>query len=239
MTMNAFLAHLYGTAGDDASQPTTNELEKLAQAEVLDQFLKQDNVTLDNLSGDQILKVANHLFGPNNEIAKMAMEKMPGESDEEYKARMAKKEGGGEKKEATETMEEKVAEADFLGRVMAHSFWQENGKIKSGAHEPGHEGDGKGDDGKSAYDKMQEKMNGKKDEAGEKKEASSALDILAVEKARAMLKEAGIDPDTGASTTEAATPTVPAAASEQDKLAGAIEQRAVEILKGHGYTFNG
>lgn len=127
--MNAFLAELYGTGNDVASQAAPDDVEKLAQAEVLDQVLQQEGLTLDQLSGDQILKVAENLFGPDNEIIKMAT-KHEGESDEEYEARMKKeKEGGGD----AETQEEKVAEADFLGRVMAHSFWNEKGTIEKDA----------------------------------------------------------------------------------------------------------
>jgi hypothetical protein len=253
--MNEFLAELYGT-GTPIQNNSGGEVEKLAQAEVLDQVLTQEGISLDQLTGDQIMKVAHDLFGPGNEIEKIAAE---------GKACETCKKDPCECKEA-ETMEEKVAEADFLGRVMAHSFWQENGTIEKDASSAGigrmlaagraakaaPKEPGKAmkalKDLKEKY-KYQRAIGGGRlgsaaEVAGPKGTAAagaagagagyaagrekkgSALDALAEHRALELLKEAGITP-------EAAQP---AAETEQEKLAQAVEARAWEMLEANGYV---
>ena len=119
--MNEFLADLYGTRENiGAPQDTSNDVEKLAEAQVLDQFLTNEGIDVDQLDGDTILKVAYDLFGEDSEIVKAAAEGSEDSEDEEE---------GEEGEEEEKDAQEKLAEADFLGRVMAHSFVDEQSSM--------------------------------------------------------------------------------------------------------------
>ena len=132
--MNEFLADLYGTR-EAIGASNSSDVEKLAEAQVLDQVFKSEGINVDQLPDETIVKVAYELFGKDSAIVKAA------ETTEEE----AKREGEpaeqeeGEKEEAKEEAkeEEKTAadlqKADFLGRVMAHSFVQERGIIEKNA----------------------------------------------------------------------------------------------------------
>lgn len=119
--MNQFLAELYGTA-DEIGSTAGNDVEKLAEAQILDEFFTNEGIDVDKLDGGTIVKVAHELFGDDSAIVKQA----EGEGDEPP----AKKK---DEDEDEEDMEEKSAQADYLGRVMAHAFNQEDRMIKEGA----------------------------------------------------------------------------------------------------------
>ena len=111
--MHNWLAEMYGTGEDIGSSPEQNDVEKLAQAEILDQMFEAEDVDWNALDADTVEKVAEELFGAENqitaeELTKAASDEVEGEVE-------------GEDAEA----QEKFAEADFAGRVMAHSFNQE------------------------------------------------------------------------------------------------------------------
>jgi hypothetical protein len=116
--MNSFLANLYGTGQDIG---TNAEVEKLAEAQVIDEQLRSEGIDVNSLSGEDILKCAYALFGDESALVKSAQEE--GEEEEE----------GEESEEKEESAEEKVAEADFLGRVMAHAYYQEKNLIEKQA----------------------------------------------------------------------------------------------------------
>lgn len=231
--MNPFLTDLYGTG----RTVDTNDVEKLAQAEVLDRVLRENNLTLDKLSGDQILKVAEQLFGKNNEIAKLAS------ASTKTAANTTTATNGAAPKQ--ETMEEKTAEADYLGRVMAHAYWQEKIAIEKAASAGVQH---RSDDPRvqALIQKLGGEMppqfaanagggapNGeKKDEEAEKKKkeeeqkTASALDVLANERAHAFLRENGVDPTKQASATTAGA----------QALDAEVDRRAIAMLKTAGYA---
>lgn len=120
--MNAFLANLYGTGSEIGTNP---EIEKLAEAQVIDEQLRSEGIDVNQLSGEDILKCAYALFGDESAIIKSAQE----EGEEEEGKEEGEEEEESEEKEASE----KLAEADFLGRVMAHSFYQEKQLIEKQA----------------------------------------------------------------------------------------------------------
>lgn len=124
--MNEFLANLYGTA-QDVGASTGDDTEKLAQAQILDQMFEAEGINIDELHPQTVVKVAEAIFGGNTKIAEEDVEAAKHEGGES-KAK-EKKEEVEEKKEA----EEKLAEADFLGRVMAHSFENERREIEKEA----------------------------------------------------------------------------------------------------------
>jgi phosphoglycolate phosphatase-like HAD superfamily hydrolase len=169
--MNKFLADLYGTAST-VGAGFSDDTEKLAEAKLLDDFFKAEGIDVDKLSDDTIVKVAHQLFGADSAIVKTAGEVPPqlaaeakkeGETTEEEK----KEKKEGDKDDKNESEEEKVAQADFLGRVMAHAFHQEKTAIEKSAA--------------AGRPQAQEKT------------ASPALDVLAEKRALEMLKEAGYE----------------------------------------------
>jgi hypothetical protein len=128
--MNQFLAEMYGTRETIGAPAQSDDTEKLAEAQLLDDALRAENIDVDTLSPEAILKVAHSLFGDDSALVKAAAEEghEEGETEaEEKKEEEAKKEGEGE------SAEEKTAQADFLGRVMAHAFVQEQAEINKEA----------------------------------------------------------------------------------------------------------
>ena len=103
--MNEILAQIYGTASDTTEEP----LEKTAEAALLDELEKvatAEGIDLGELSDEDIVEILSEAMN-SGEAEKTA--------------------------EATEATEEdgqvKLAEADFLGRAMAHAFYNELSQI--------------------------------------------------------------------------------------------------------------
>ena len=118
--MNEFLAELYGTR-EMVGAEDSSDVEKLAEAQILDDVLQSEGINVDDLDNDTILKLAHEIFGGDSELVKSAM-KEEDESEEE--------EASEDEAEEEESSEEKTAEADMLGRIMAHSMVQELGNIE-------------------------------------------------------------------------------------------------------------
>jgi hypothetical protein len=175
--MNKFLADLYGTA-ETVGAGSSDDTEKLAEAKLLDDFFQAEGIDVDKLSDDTIVKVAYQLFGDDSAIVKEASDESEAEEEAEGPVH-EKKESKDEKEEEGE--EEKVAQADFLGRVMAHAFHQEKTAIEKKA---------------SAAPRAKSQPKAKE------KVASPALDALAQNRALAMLKEAGYELPTEEDATE-------------------------------------
>lgn len=118
--MNEFLAELYGTR-ETIGASDSSDVEKLAEAQILDSVLQSEGINVDDLDDGTILKLAYEIFGDDSQLVKMAAE---GEEEEK------KEDEGEEEEEEEESAEEKTAEADLLGRIMAHSMVQELGNIE-------------------------------------------------------------------------------------------------------------
>ena len=131
--MNQFLAEMYGTRETIGAPTQSDDTEKLAEAQLLDEALRSEGIDVDTLSPDAILKVAQSLF-PDGALVKAAAEESHEEHEEGETAAEEKKEEAAKDKEGEgETAEEKTAQADFLGRVMAHAFVQEQAEINKEA----------------------------------------------------------------------------------------------------------
>lgn len=126
--MSEFLADIYGTNQESASN-YDYEVEKLAQAELLDGLLQKeagDGTGIADLSDYELYKVASEVFGEDSvlvrEIIKAASEEEDEDEDEEEE---------DEEKTAHDLEMQKMAQnADTAGRIMAHAMWQELGAIK-------------------------------------------------------------------------------------------------------------
>lgn len=109
--MDKILADIYGTNQTaDAS-----DVEKLAAAEMAEGLAEDNNLDIDGLSADQI-----------EGLAQAVLTDMQGEQETSEQAPQGEE-------EVDEEVMAKVAEADRLGRVMAHSMWQEMGSIQKEA----------------------------------------------------------------------------------------------------------
>jgi len=112
MSMNELLANYYGTNGSGQAE----ELEKQAQVELFAKLASDNGIDLNELNDDQVQGLWESTF------------KTAGDDEEDEDKKKAKEEFA-EKKESAD----KLAEADFLGRTMAHAYVDELDKIAGGA----------------------------------------------------------------------------------------------------------
>jgi hypothetical protein len=199
--MNAFLAEMYGTRESIGAPRDSSDVEKLAEIQLLDEALRAEGVDIDKLDGGTIVKVAAEIFGKDSALVKEAAGEAPDfEGVAHEKSESAAKEKKEEEKEpekgeeealkeaalaelkaldtansGEESFEEKVAQADYLGRQMAHAFWNEKCKIEKQAS-------AKSGGGGSSPVK----------EAASKPGKKSAIDILAEKRAAAWAEEHGL-----------------------------------------------
>ena len=115
--MNELLAQAYGTA--DSIDMNTG-VEKTAEAALLEELEKvavAEGIVLTEFSDDDIVEIINEAMNGAEETEKVASAEET-VSDEDLAG-----------------AQEKLAEADFLGRTMAHSFYQELTSIQNGGVE--------------------------------------------------------------------------------------------------------
>ena len=123
--MNEFLAEMYNTRENIGAAGSDVDIEKMAEAQILSDELAAEGYDVSQLPPETLMKVAYELWGEDSALVKAAEEDMEEEGEKE-------EEGGGEEEEGEKkegSFEEKVAEADFLGRVMAHSFVDEQASM--------------------------------------------------------------------------------------------------------------
>ena len=121
MSMNSFLAEMYGTDSAPADEATV----KVAQYEAFAKLAADQGVDLSTMAPDQI----QALF---DETVKAAS--ADGDADDKGdKGEEAKKEKAKAEFEEKKESAAKLAEADFAGRQMAHAFVHELGEIQKEA----------------------------------------------------------------------------------------------------------
>ena len=113
--MDAKLAEMYGT-----NQVDETDVEKLAAAELAEKLAADESMNLSEMSEDDIEALAAQVLEGDSSAE---------ETEEEEKT--ASEEEGEE--EVADEDQEKLAEADYLGRVMAHSYVQELRNIEKTA----------------------------------------------------------------------------------------------------------
>lgn len=125
--MNSWLAQVYGTGGNAGG----DDLEKVAQTMLLEKMAQAEGVDISGLAPEQLDALAAEVLegeGGGEPAAVAAGGGAPVKAAGEP----ASETGEGEPEENEELMKEaqaKFEEADFLGRVMAHSYTQELDKI--------------------------------------------------------------------------------------------------------------
>lgn len=117
-TMDAQLAQIYGTGQPEAFD--ADDLQKTAAAELLVKLADEQNIDLNQYSDEEIGELVEDLYTEKT-------------AAEEAAAAAAPPFPPKKKEEKEEEKEEKVAEADFLGRVMAHAYNQELENIEKEA----------------------------------------------------------------------------------------------------------
>lgn len=106
--MNEWLANIYGTGGAE-------DIEKTAQHHLIQKLAAEQGIDLSGLNEDEVNQLAAEVLGgEETETQEEAVEAAPAEDP----AIALQKEA-----------QAKFEEADFLGRVMAHSYTQELEKI--------------------------------------------------------------------------------------------------------------
>jgi hypothetical protein len=242
--MDPKLAQVYGT-----NQADETDVEALATAELTSKLAAADELNLDGMSDDEAEALASELIGSDSSDEEAPAETEEAASEEEETEETEEKTAGEETTEA----QEKIAEADYLGRVMAHAYVAERREIEKQAA-AGSELATVAKKGKGAAGKVMEhvKKHGKSYAAGaagsgagfaagrKSKKASaeapeaateelSALDRLAVARAQEILKENGVDleQEKQSSLDE----------EKAAQLAAKVEERAVAMLNEAGYKF--
>jgi uncharacterized protein with gpF-like domain len=204
--MDPKLAEIYGTG-----KTAEADIEKLAAAELAEKLSASEEIDVNALTDEDVEALATEVLAAEQ----------GGEGAQET---------AGDDTEA----QEKVAEADYLGRVMAHAFVQETKEIEK----------------KAAEEKKEEKKE-EKDEKKEKKlppfmkakmsagkvakhlkgmdKKSSALDTLAERRAVEILEANNIDPETLKPVQEKTS------ATKEEVLSAAVDQKAWELLGQYGF----
>jgi hypothetical protein len=125
------LAAMYGTPGG----PSAEDLEKTAQADLFVKLAADQGIDLNQLSDAQISHLWNSTFSKTaqegEEEKKEEGEEKEEEKEEEGEESEEEKKEGAARAEFAQMKEwqEKVAEMDYLGRLMAHAYVQELGQI--------------------------------------------------------------------------------------------------------------
>lgn len=255
--MSTILGEVYGTTQQGHSE---EDQQKLAQAEFFSGLCKQAGVQIEHLTDEQV-----------KQLWKVAMDGRPeGAEPEPDKKKSEKREGDEHEKKAAAAREweekraaaEKIAEADALGRIMAHAYVDELVKISEASSKSEH---GKGGVPPQLLKRDEKKDKKEEDEEGEKKEsqaratalierlsktasptASSSpatstttnLDEVAGNHAIDLLKEAGVGPDVATARINAvytlglAESTKIASADSFDR---AVTLRALEFCESAGF----
>lgn len=117
--MNEYLAGLYGTNG--TQQSAQADFEKQAQMELFAKMAEAEGINLEELNADQVSHLWESTFG--TKLAEDGSEEDDEDEDDEEKEAAAFE--FAQVKEAQVA----VAQADYMGRVMAHAMTDELDKI--------------------------------------------------------------------------------------------------------------
>lgn len=124
MSMSKFLAEFYGTDGSvKEAAAAAEDTEKMASVEIFMKLAKDQNIDLASMKQEEV----NALY--NGWVTKTSAATTKTAEEEEEEGKEKKKEEAKKEFEEKKAQQEKIAEADFLGRVMAHSFAQESREI--------------------------------------------------------------------------------------------------------------
>jgi hypothetical protein len=244
------LAAMYGTPGG----PAQEDQEKVAQAELFIKLAHEVGLDLSQYSDEQLSQWWEQTFpkeaGADAAPAADASAAAPATSEEKLAAAQAEF-------AAAQEFKEKVAEMDYLGRLMAHAYINELTKIgeamdKTAAMPPqlaaalgkGGNGEKKEEGNGAKEEKKEEKKEEEPKEASVAgpaiwKEGSANVDQLAAELAVEKAAAANWDKDEAITRINAVItlggPGESEKAASASDLNGAVEVRSLEFLEAAGY----
>lgn len=259
--MTDALGEIFGTTKTAAAiAPTNEDLEKQAQIDFFTNLCVAKGLDVTKLTDETV----NHLF-------KVAMDAKAATEDPKAEEEAKKKEKAEKEKEASSKLAAadaefqekraaavKVAEADAMGRIMAHAYVDELKKI-AGEMPPAFLANAKGKDGeKEEKGKSEEGKEDEKEEKAKKEAAAKAAELITAFESKIasapastpsldeqagnhaidLLKEAGIDHDIACrkinAVHELGVPTSTKIASAAN-VEAAIHVRALEYCEAAGF----
>lgn len=249
--MDQWLAQVYGTgAGED--------LEKTAQAMLLEKLAAEAQVDFSQFTPEQLQQLAAEVFQaqggqpvPPQGVPQGVPQGIPGQAAPGQQVFPPQQAQGGQvnpQEMAVKEAQAKFEEADFLGRVMAHAFNQEQVKIaaeqkaaematKLAGANPFMKTGPTAPTGKTEKSEKSEKT----EKSGKTEKTKTALDVMAEQRAADILRAHGIDPSQPSPAQQAQAAQGQAQGAPQggpatvEGLAEEIEKRAYAILDEHGY----
>lgn len=244
MAMDQFLAEYYGTNKTASAQQ--EETEKQATVDLFLKLAAEQNIDLKSMPDADVQKLYDTF------VDKVAGTKTAAEhEDHEKKEHEKKLEEAKKEHEEKHAMAKKAEEADAMGRIMAHSFFQEYRKIatdltvKQGGELPpalaAHMKGKEHEDGKKEEHHEPPHHDGKKEEHEEKK--ASAIDDLAEQQAAVLAKEANfsleaielVKKKVAAVRTLGLLPAESVKVASAPNIQDAIGIRALELLEKAGF----
>lgn len=250
MSMNEWLAQMYGTNGTTPQETTSPETIKLANAELFAKLAAQTGIDLSRMTPEDIGTLYAEVFPEETKTAEGGFPFPPKKNGEEKKEdKDEKKDKKDDDKDEDEKkaaalayhaekrgFAEKVAEADTMGRVMAHAMVQELGRIEQ-AKTAGDKMSQLGNLGGHAIPKGGDKPTAKKAMSKE----AAAFDEIAANHAIKLAADSGYDVNEAHRLVSAV---YTLGLKESEKVAsvqdadGAIHVRALEFLEAANYPVN-
>lgn len=247
MSMDPWLAKVYGTAGGEAA----TDLEKTAQAMFLQKLAAQENIDLSQLSPEQQEALVQQILAAGQQPTAPQGQPQPQGQPPMQAAPQGQPQPQGDPSMDPAQVQElmmkeaqaKFEEADFLGRAMAHAYVNELEKIAEEGKLPAFmQGGGTDKSSKTGAEPSKTEKEKSKSDKTEKTKTAALIEKLAEARAAEILVANGINPETGepleAQPQQPAAPQgdTPAPDAEQ-QVQAVVDQKAVEMLKAAGYQF--
>src|SRR3972149_1146750 len=126
--MNEWLAQMYNTNG--ATEKVAEAAPQLENAELFAKLAAQHNIYLSEMTPEQIGELYGQVFPEETKVAEEEKKDEPKKEEKAEKDEEEKKESAAQYFQEKRAQQEKFAEADTMGRIMAHAFTQELENIK-------------------------------------------------------------------------------------------------------------
>ena len=216
--MNELLAQAYGTQENIDANSGVEKTAEAALIEELEKVAAAEGIDLNEFSDDDILEIITEAMNTEG-VETTASEEPAAEAAEAAEEAAEEPAAEGEVKEASAENDEeqvKLAEADFLGRTMAHAFYDELTNIQHGGEEK--------TAGARPSDAFLKEAAQEEAAADVDPEFAKAFEEAAVERVNEILEFL----DNG-------TVKQSSAAIDDEQLDNAVSERAGEILAEAGY----
>jgi len=224
--MDQFLAQHYGSA--PVSEPTSEDVEKVAQAQLFLKLASDNGVDINSLNDAQVNELWGAVWNQQKTAEEDKKEEDKEDKDDKAPPFAAAKKEHDEKKEA----QAKIAEAEEMGKIMAHVFVAEQKKIAAA---------GGFDFLKEAFAVRAEPAAESVEKTAEEVASGSAFDEVAGKYAIEKAASSGFDGEEAAQRIQAVLVLGP---GESEKVASvpdfndAVDVRSSELLELAGYPID-